>query len=1043
MTTQTTQVQIVHYNPEYASRIADMWNQSNDSWGGGSNVRTTEQIIQQEATSDSLVVFLAILEDEVVGYCSLCEFRDDTGALYIQLLNVRPDCHGKGIGKMLVLRSVEETIHRGWKRLDLHTWGSNTKAVPLYKRCGFFWEERDDQVHLMNFIPQLLATEALQPYISNLDWYKDSTRSIVVAPDVHDDNGFHKYTYSWKKDDHALRVELERRGRGISLIETDDYCIAAEVECAEPIIGRAYQVQYRITNKSGSPLQVSLRGKSDQNIKFDWQEAVDVQQEQLLTASFYVDTMDEEPNPYRTCPTVHAEMKINGLSVDFRVGLIPRFPVKVSLKVPNLPYARNAWYTCYIDVENQYDTQASCSFVLPHVPWMVLERDTFDVQLAPKGKASLQVPFQLLDYGFYECDLKIECTPELGDPVQISRPIGNAISGPGAMLLGENQDMRIAINGRIRLDYYKDSNQLSIYTVGKNGKGVFLLFPRVGMPYSSEFSKKKPEKVERLHEQGGIGFKHTYRSDSFATLLLHTNVLLYGDGTVRLWQELELDSEAPLHQEFRISQRIHMPLYRAVMPYKGDYIEIQSSEGAEYDKWTTDEFTEAWIYCAGEGNSLGVCWSEAHQMTLGNWFVDLETMFYSFHPHEIKKSNEIMLSIGGFNDWQSFRSYALQGRELEAAPASILDLQLCVNDHNPFMKADQEQVTVKLTDHKQNAWHGEIEASCMSATDPCSITSTYDDRSSDKEAQFTLDIPSSELSTVQLKVRLDNRMEQLQSAVFRVQDHDVLCKVSERDGFSSHIVDNGIIQIRAEAGYYNGLNSIKVHGQEWLASGFPNYSPKSWWNPWIGGMQDQLSDIRAHNVLKEERTASFVKLIDSKDNIWSGIRIRQSIDKQKTSQGLMWDSYYLMQAGVPIIASFTDIHQLTGAFLEERKHITSEMFLPISKDEGKGWLDTLSPTGEPRTYQLGCGDLEVEERASYVIRREHEPTAMYLVTDESRVRTSVFTNKEVTGLSISRQFGLPHGTITRFTPVFFVYTDQSLTAKALDSLRRITFPMKP
>ncbi|MFD0960511.1 hypothetical protein [Paenibacillus chungangensis] len=58
----------------------------------------------------------------------------------------------------------------GWPRLDLFTWAGNTKAVPLYKKCGFFWEKKDDSVHLMNFIPTVLQTEALLPSLERLDW---------------------------------------------------------------------------------------------------------------------------------------------------------------------------------------------------------------------------------------------------------------------------------------------------------------------------------------------------------------------------------------------------------------------------------------------------------------------------------------------------------------------------------------------------------------------------------------------------------------------------------------------------------------------------------------------------------------------------------------------------------------------------------------------------------------------------------------------------------------------------------------------------------
>lgn len=59
--------------------------------------------------------------DVVVGYCGLSEYREDEGALYIPLLNVRVDYHGKKIGKLLLLKAIERSIELGWPRLDLYT----------------------------------------------------------------------------------------------------------------------------------------------------------------------------------------------------------------------------------------------------------------------------------------------------------------------------------------------------------------------------------------------------------------------------------------------------------------------------------------------------------------------------------------------------------------------------------------------------------------------------------------------------------------------------------------------------------------------------------------------------------------------------------------------------------------------------------------------------------------------------------------------------------------------------------------------------------
>ncbi|KON87323.1 hypothetical protein AF332_11130 [Sporosarcina globispora] len=144
MIQSTDKIIIAEYHEGFAAGIAKMWNLSRDSWGGDTSVMTEEQVKTKEGNNGNITLFLALDGEEVVGYCGLSEYKEDTGSLYIPLLNVRPDYHGRKIGKMLVLKALQKTIELGWPRLDLYTWPGNVKAVPLYKKCGFFWEDRDE-----------------------------------------------------------------------------------------------------------------------------------------------------------------------------------------------------------------------------------------------------------------------------------------------------------------------------------------------------------------------------------------------------------------------------------------------------------------------------------------------------------------------------------------------------------------------------------------------------------------------------------------------------------------------------------------------------------------------------------------------------------------------------------------------------------------------------------------------------------------------------------------------------------------------------------
>jgi ribosomal protein S18 acetylase RimI-like enzyme len=151
MSQMTNTIIIKEYREEYALAVAKMWNLSRDSWGGDTRVHTEDSVKTKEANAGNIALYLAVDGEEVVGYCSLSEYKEDIGSLYIPLLNVRPDYHGKKIGKMLVMKAVEKTIELGWPRVDLYTWPGNVKAVPLYKKCGFFWEDRDDEFYPCGF----------------------------------------------------------------------------------------------------------------------------------------------------------------------------------------------------------------------------------------------------------------------------------------------------------------------------------------------------------------------------------------------------------------------------------------------------------------------------------------------------------------------------------------------------------------------------------------------------------------------------------------------------------------------------------------------------------------------------------------------------------------------------------------------------------------------------------------------------------------------------------------------------------------------------
>jgi len=75
---------------------------------------------------------------DLVGQVAI---KEEKGFLHIVVLHVCPEWHGRGIGKMLVNRAVDEARKRGFKSVKLGTTNDNIPALYFYQRLGFVIEK--------------------------------------------------------------------------------------------------------------------------------------------------------------------------------------------------------------------------------------------------------------------------------------------------------------------------------------------------------------------------------------------------------------------------------------------------------------------------------------------------------------------------------------------------------------------------------------------------------------------------------------------------------------------------------------------------------------------------------------------------------------------------------------------------------------------------------------------------------------------------------------------------------------------------------------
>jgi len=75
---------------------------------------------------------------DLVGQVAI---KEGKGFLHIVVLHVCPEWHGRGVGKMLVNRAVDEARERGFKTVKLGTTNDNIPALYFYQRLGFVIEK--------------------------------------------------------------------------------------------------------------------------------------------------------------------------------------------------------------------------------------------------------------------------------------------------------------------------------------------------------------------------------------------------------------------------------------------------------------------------------------------------------------------------------------------------------------------------------------------------------------------------------------------------------------------------------------------------------------------------------------------------------------------------------------------------------------------------------------------------------------------------------------------------------------------------------------
>ncbi|WP_018755479.1 GNAT family N-acetyltransferase [Paenibacillus terrigena] len=1033
-------IRIIEYDPSYAGALAEMWNRSNESWGGGTDQRTEDSVRRELEISSHLHLFIAVDGEEVVGFCSFSHYRHDEGALYVPLLNVRPDYHGHKVGRNLILNAVRRTVEAGWPRLDLFTWPGNTKAVPMYKKCGFFWEKSDDYVHLMNFIPTVLQTEALAPYFEKFDWYADSTRELVIEPDGRQERGFDYFDYTWQKGDLFLRASFEKTGRGLTALDTPDYAIFTEMDDHDLVFGSAYKIRYHITNRSASDLAIEINGQNDKNIRFDLEAVRTLAPGEtvIVESEFALDPVREEQNAKKTHPVVKSEWVIGGRRAAFRIGVAPKFPLKMKMELPTRELYPGSPAELYLNVENNFTSDAEFALNLPEDECMEWTDRAVRFKVPAKSKASIPVPFILRSYGLYAHDIEVTAVPVGERAVSFNSRLSVLVKGRYGRYGGENGDQWVAVNGAYSLHLNKIDNSMWIEYPGSS-HNFWWTYPKLGKPFAEEFSKKQASEVKIYSENESQVLEAIYASEEFPGVEIRTVVKLYANGIAEFHNEICNNSGKALEEPMYALTNFGFFGKRLILPYQGHYVDMGDAYASDPSHWDSAQITENWLFCKEENITCGICWDDSLKLLRPEYTLGLEHHLDLIAAGEVVRTKTTVFALNTFANWSDFRSFARKQRD-KVTPVLDDHLAFTIGGGNPFAAG---VLQAELRERKMIPLAGSLELFIQSDDGEQRKVADMDlGREKDMRAASCEYMPlPSELqkhSGSAWKVRAVYRGEdrvQKRSGLWLPQTASTIaCDIEEGPGGPVYAVSNGVISIAAAPAFGSCVHSLKYGGEEWLDSSYPEAVPRSWWNPWYGGLGVDIPGISGFSRQQEPRTMSWAERTDVHGNTWKGLRITTSIEKQEANRGMTINQHYLMLPGVPVLCILHSATNRSGMALPQF-NLSDEQYFKPSPVYSEGWME-LPNEGK---FILGQVEGNLESKGLLRIGADTRKDMLHTIIRYPTQSASFYVNNQVFNYGVNHQLPIRNGETAWTQPTFILCGEKTLHLEDLHDLLKLTF----
>ncbi len=916
---------------EDAEKLAECFNSfdDSDSWPGsftGGLKFTAERVMRWHKDHKYLSVYVAEMDNKIVGYCSVDYSQGDPKAYYVSLLGVSPAYQGRGLGKGLLRKAIDSAIKAGAERIDLHTWGGNIKAMPLYKRVGYNWVP-DTYVLMENYIPAILNHPILSKFFEKHDWYESLKREIKQEEDRIFENGVYVYKYHFENDDDTLDVWIDRFAKTIMGFEMN--------LSGDKIKARLVPEHYKAYIGAGQVkvnLELSGFDKEPSILNFEFGEHVVLRDslpsklescsKGLCTASFNI-SIDETAHQFdtvqipdgKTESTISAILKIGETQFTLACGVIPVyvFSVNPSNEFSIIQNKRHSKFALVVTNNTDQDLVGKLKF---NTVDFTVSPESHSISIKPNKSKLIHIEVSS-NKDYLNTTLRCEFEGSVGSKkISLSQDVFLVFMPYSGAYGYKNNDAFTIGNESFKLVVYnrRSYNFMRLIYQDKVDFTIFGLSDDIGPPFAgeaSEFSQKKYT-IEIDANLSRARLVLSAKSDDYDVVLHRIFEVHAGLLGFKLWHEFEGHVEKLSGLETKTGAWIHTENFtNSVFISKRGLVYFampdNESEDAPHDP---DDFVESWIANEFPGNKIvtGIMWHKEsvsriglnfdgisslrnkiyvdnnHAKTMPFWFVIKKGDWTDIHELYHKLISDTCHYDG--KQAKQFINISVDGKSnladlFAVLPASLQKLVL----HTESIRNRESDTSLILNVPTLKLKENKITLEALSTK-------------SIKDANYEIESISHGLHFGSITALTESLNTVFPVFLAVYGDSEIEKQKYVDNDMTVYQINNGLMNFRLSPDYGMTMFSMKIDDDEYLFNRFPEIKPYFYDAFYFGGIRPYVRPlVWFWDKLHYEKASS--KWI--KEGPWVGVEISTIFEKMPLLSGVSMKLRYLTLPNLPIL----------------------------------------------------------------------------------------------------------------------------------------------